>query len=53
MSIPDDLHPKLVIKCDDVSALEKVGIDRGYIKCSGKHVDLPSIISQQWEVSPF
>ena len=39
--------------CDGLSALEKVGLDKEYIRSSAKHIDLISIISELWKKSPF
>ena len=39
--------------CDGLAALNKVGICKEYIKTSGKHVDLISIITSLWTSSSF
>ena len=39
--------------CDGLSALNKVGIDREYIRCSSKHVDMISMITELWSISYF
>ena len=38
---------------DGLSSLNKVGIEVDYIKCSSKHVDIVSIISELCSTSPF
>ena len=39
--------------CDGLAALEKVGVDKEYIRSSAKHIDMISIISDLWDQSPF
>ena len=39
--------------CDGLAALNKVGINAEYIKCSAKHVDMISMISELLKDSSF
>ena len=39
--------------CDGLAALNKVGIDKEYIRCSLKHVDMISMITELWSLSSF
>ena len=39
--------------CDGLAALNKVGVNAEYIKCSAKHVDMISMISELWNISSF
>ena len=39
--------------CDGLAALNRVGIDKSYVRCSSKHVDMISMITDLWENSDF
>lgn len=44
---------KIKTVCDRLGALNKVGLDKEYIKCSAKHVDMISMITDLWNKSKF
>ena len=44
---------KIKTVCDGLSALDKVGVDKEYIRNSAKHVDMISIITDLWKRSQF
>ena len=46
-----DYHMTTV--CDGLAALNNVGIDKEYIRCSLKHVDMISMITELWSLSSF
>ena len=39
--------------CDGLAALNRVGLDKSYVRCSSKHVDMISMITDLWETSDF
>ena len=39
--------------CDGLAALNKVGLDKESIRCSSKHVDMISMITELWSMSCF
>ena len=39
--------------CDGLAALNRLGLDRSFIRCSSKHIDMISIITDLWGKSDF
>ena len=52
MDVPQGVYQLKTI-CDGLAALNKVGMDPEYVKCSAKHVDMISMITDLWNKSAF
>ena len=52
LTVPRDTY-SITVACDGLSAFNKVGISKEYIKCNSTDVDIISITSALWQSSNF
>ena len=52
MEVPPGQY-RMKTVCDGLAALEKVGVEKDYIRSSSKHIDMISMITDLWNQSPF